>query len=271
MIRLTIWYENLQENGVIEERFLRKDFPDDQRENYAAYLARSAVSIRKVYPDGLGNFLASCFQDCEDISTTLLTLDMPGFGITDELLQNTDVLIWWSHSAHHAIPDGLAQKIQQQVLSGMGFIALHSSHLCKPLKLLLGTSCTLRWRNDDFERVWTTAPTHPIARDIPASFELEQEEMFGEFFDIPKPDDVVFTGWFRGGEVFRAGCTWTRGLGKIFFFQPGHETNPSFHNPHVQQILKNAVRWAAPAAPRRTLACSHEEVAPERKQKAEPE
>ncbi|HIS80498.1 MAG TPA: ThuA domain-containing protein [Candidatus Scatomonas merdavium] len=263
MIRLTIWYENFQENGIADERFLRKDFPQDQLENYSAYLERCAASIQKIYPGGLGKFLESIFRPFDDIQTRLLTLDMPGFGLTDEILQNTDVLIWWSHSVHHAVPDELAQKIQQQVLSGMGFIALHSSHLCKPLKLLLGTSCTLRWRNDDFERVWTTAPTHPIARGIPASFELEQEEMFGEFFDIPKPDDVIFTGWFRGGEVFRSGCTWTRGYGRIFFFQPGHETNPSFHNPYVQQILVNAVRWAAPETARQTLACTHDEAAPE--------
>ena len=185
---------------------------------------------------------------------------MPGCGITDELLENTDVLMWWSHIAQHAVPDELAEKIHQRVLQGMGLIVLHSGHLCKPLKLLLGTSCTLRWREGDFERVWTTAPTHPIAQGIPPMFELETEEMYGEFFDIPKPDDVIFTGWFRGGEVFRSGCTWTRGYGKIFYFQPGHETNPTYHNEYILKILDNAVHWAAPDRIHDKPDCIHAEA-----------
>lgn len=246
MIKLTIWYENIQEKGILDKNLLTEPKSEEDAKKFAGFLAKTAEEMRKIYPDGLGKTLENHFKEKDDISVKLVTIDMPGFGITDELLENTDVLVWWSHIAQQAIPDELAVKIQQRVLQGMGLIVLHSGHLCKPLKLLLGTSCTLRWREGDFERVWTTAPTHPIAKGIPPMFELETEEMYGEFFDIPKPDDVVFTGWFRGGEVFRSGCTWTRGHGKIFYFQPGHETNPTYHNEYILKILDNAVHWTAP-------------------------
>ncbi len=140
----------------------------------------------------------------------------------------------------------------------MGFIALHSAHFAKPFKLLMGTSCSLRWRDNEYERVWCVNPGHPIAGGIPPYFELENEEMYGEFFDIPQPESLVFTGWFRSGEVFRSGCCWTRGLGRVFYFQPGHETNPTYHNPIIQRIICNAVRWAAPVNRRDSLDCKHD-------------
>lgn len=266
MIRVTIWYENVQERGIADPRFMPEGIPEDQIASFSGFLEKSAEEIRAAYPHGVGETLKECLNEQEDISAELVTLDMPHRGLTDELLERTDVLIWWAHIAHDAVPDELAAKIQQRVLRGMGFIALHSAHLCKPLRFLLGTSCTLQWREGDFERLFITAPTHPIAHGIPASFELETEEMYGEYFDIPKPDDVIFTGWFRGGEVFRSGCTWSRGYGKVFYFQPGHETNPTYHNPWVRKILVNAVHWAAPCAPLRdTLDCTHAAKAPEEK------
>ncbi|MBQ8312966.1 MAG: ThuA domain-containing protein, partial [Clostridia bacterium] len=71
-------------------------------------------------------------------------------------------------------------------------------------------------------------------------------EMYGECFDIPRPDDIIFIGWFAGGQVFRSGVTFTRGRGKIFYFQPGHEEAPVYEHPDIQRIITNAVRWAAP-------------------------
>ena len=126
---------------------------------------------------------------------------------------------------------------------GMGLIALHSAHLSKILRRLLGTSMTLCWRHDDSERLFCTTPSHPIAKGIPQSFDIPKEEMYGEYFDIPKPDDIIFTGWFAGGAVFRSGCTFTRGYGRIFYFQPGHEEYPVYQMPEIQQIIRNAVRW----------------------------
>ena len=173
---------------------------------------------------------------------------MENQGISEELLKNTDVLIWWSHARQEDITDENVKLIQNNVLQGMGFIGLHSAHFSKPMKALLGTGMTLKWRNDDSEKLWCTAPYHPIAKGVDSCIDIPAEEMYGEFFDIPKPDDVVFTGWFKGGEVFRSGCTFTRGMGKIFYFQPGHEEYPIYHMPQIQKIITNAVRWAAPTA-----------------------
>ena len=75
---------------------------------------------------------------------------------------------------------------------------------------------------------------------------LEHEETYGEHFEIPQPDELIFISWFEGGEVFRSGCTFTRGKGHIFYFQPGHETFPIYHQPDIQKVITNAVRWAAP-------------------------
>ncbi len=207
---------------------------------------REYEGIAKVYPKGIHGCIADFLGAEEDIEVKCVTLDMEAQGLDEGLLRDTDVLIWWSHARQDDITDENVRLIRDSVLSGMGFIGLHSAHFSKPMKALLGTSMTLKWRNDDSEKLWCTAPYHPIAKDVPSCIDIPSEEMYGEFFDIPKPDDVVFTGWFRGGEVFRSGCTFTRGMGKIFYFQPGHEEYPIYHMPEIQKIIKNAVRWAAP-------------------------
>ena len=183
------------------------------------------------------------------------TLDMPEHGLTQEVLDHTDVLIWWGHMAHHEVTDEIVDRVQERVLKGMGLIVLHSGHKSKPFMRMLGTTCNLNWREGDRERLWCCNPTHPIAQGIPMQFELEHEEMYGEFFDIPKPDDIIFIGWFRGGEVFRSACTFHRGYGKIFYFQPGHESYPTFYNENVQKIIKNAVIWATPNVTVNKLEC----------------
>ncbi|MDF2567181.1 MAG: trehalose utilization protein ThuA [Oscillospiraceae bacterium] len=229
-INVTIWNENRHE----------KD------ENHAA---------SKVYPNGIHNTIKEALSMNENLVIRTATLDEDYCGLPDEVLDQTDVLIWWGHSAHAEVPDSLAEKIQQAVLKGMGFIALHSAHLSKPFVRLMGTSCTLQWRDNDRERLWNVNPSHPIAKGIDKYIELPREEMYGEFFDIPKPDDVVFLGWFAGGEVFRSGCTFQRGYGKVFYFQPGHEEYPVYHDQNIQQILRNAVDWATPLARREELSC----------------
>ena len=258
MIRVTIWDEGVHELGAVPYDFLPQSF----LEKHAAELPiwerdapAGAAAIKKIYPKGLLGTVADYLGKNEDMEVTLVTMMMPEFGLPDEVLDKTDVLIWWGHMAHELVPDELVKKIKSHVLRGMGFIPLHSAHMSKPFGEILGCSGTLRWRDDDFCRVWNVNPTHPIAQGIPVYFELEQEEMYGECFDIPKPDDIVFISWFRGGEVFRGGCTWTRGYGKIFYFHPGHETNPSYNNPYVLKIIENAVRWANPIIRRETLDC----------------
>lgn len=219
---------------------------------------REHENVKAVYPDGIHNCIKR-FLEADDVAVTTATLDMPECGLPDAVLDNTDVLLWWGHCHHHKVPDELARKVQERVQKGMGFIALHSAHHSKPFRLLMGTNCDLRWRDGDRERVWCVNPAHPIAKGLPAYFELEHEEMYGECFTIPKPDDVVFAGWFAGGELFRSGCTFTRGMGKIFYFQPGHEEFPTYKNAYVQQILKNAVQWVKPVQMLEKLECIHPE------------
>ena len=214
--------------------------------------------VKKVYPDGIGGEIAKFLSAEEDIEAKWVTLDMPECGLDEKTLNETDVLFWWGHCAHDKVPDEIVERVKERVLYGMGLVVLHSGHYSKIFRALLGTACSLRWRDHEFERVWNMAPYHPIAKGIPAMFELDDEEMYGEFFDIPKPDDVVFGGWFDGGEIFRSGVTFTRGAGKIFYFQPGHETNRAYYNPYVRQILINAAHWAAPVNWRTMLGCPHD-------------
>lgn len=211
--------------------------------------------IRRVYPDGIHGCIAGFLKEEKEFLVRTATFDEPEHGLTEEVLQNTDVLIFWSHALQEEFLDEVAERVRHHVLSGMGLVALHSAHFSKIMKKLLGTSMTLKWRHGDSEKLWCTLPTHPIAAGVPELIELSKEEMYGEFFDIPKPDDVIFTGWFSGGEVFRSGCTFTRGYGKIFYFQPGHEEYPIYYHPDIQKIIKNGVRFCAPSMERKCPEC----------------
>lgn len=212
-------------------------------------------AVRAVYPQGIHEALASFLRN-EETEVRCFTLDTVG-GITDDVLADTDVMLWWGHLAHDRVPDEVAMRVKNAVNSGMGLIVLHSGHHSKPFKLLMGTSCNLTWREDgDMERVWNVNPAHPIAQGVGRYFELPGVETYGEPFGIPQPDEVVFIGWYEGGEVFRSGCTFTREYGKVFYFQPGHETFPIFYDPTVQRIIKNAVQWAKPNY-RAPLVCPH--------------
>ena len=111
----------------------------------------------------------------------------------------------------------------------------------------MGTNCSLKWREvAEKERLWNIEPGHPITEGIGEHFELPHVEMYGERFDIPTPDKLIFVSWFEGGEVFRSGCCWERGHGRVFYFQPGHETFPIFYEENILKIITNSVRWAAP-------------------------
>ena len=202
--------------------------------------------VAEIYPKGIHGCIGEFLSRHDDISVSYAALDDENQGISEEILSDTDVLIWWGHKAHDEVTDENAEMICRHINGGMGFIPLHSAHHSKIFKRLCGTSCNLRWRHGDRERIWCANPFHPIAKGIPEQFEIPMEEMYGEPFDIPSPHEVVFMGWFAGGEVFRSGITFTRGGGKIFYFQPGHEEYPVYHNENVQQIITNAVYWAAP-------------------------
>lgn len=217
---------------------------------------RADEAVRAVYPEGIHEVVAGALRELEpalDVRTA--TLQDPGHGL--EGLDDTDVLVWWGHAAHDQVPDEAAERVQRRVLGGMGLVVLHSGHLSKPFVRLMGTSCHLRWREaDDRELVWTVAPGHPVARGVPSPIVIPQQEMYGEHFDIPPPDELVFISSFSGGEVFRSGCCFRRGRGRIFYFSPGHETYPVYHQPEIQQVIANGVLWAAPD--------SHEPMYPDR-------
>ena len=220
-IRVTVWNEYIHERK--EER------------------------IGKVYPNGIHGAIAEMLSREEDLEIKTATLDMEEHGLSDDVLDNTDVLIWWGHMAHGQVSEEIAEKVKKRVLDGMGLIALHSAHLSKPFVKLMGTVCRSKWReNDEKERIWVIEPSHPIAEGLPEYIEIEKEETYGERFEIPAPDELVFISWFSGGEVFRSGCCYKRGLGKVFYFRPGHEEYPVYYREDITKVLANAVRWARP-------------------------
>ncbi len=221
-IRVTVWNENIHDK-----------MPE----------------VKAVYPVGIHGAVKAALDADENhrFTTQTVTLDMPEQGLTDEVLENTDVLFWWGHAAHDKVDDALVEKVWKRVLEGMGLVVLHSGHYSKIFKRVTGTGCRLKWREDgDLERIWVVEQGHPIAEGLPEYFELEHEETYGEKFDIPAPDELVFISWFSGGEVCRSGCCYNRGRGKVFYFRPGHETFPSFNDKNVAQVLRNAAAWAAP-------------------------
>jgi trehalose utilization protein len=229
-LNVTVWGENVHE----------------QRED----------DVRARYPDGMHATIAGAVAALlgEAVSVRTATLQEPEHGLSRAVLDDTDVLTWWGHAAHHEVDDAVAARVQDAVLGGMGLVALHSAHYAKPFKRLLGTSCSLRWRNDgERELVWTVEPAHPIAAGVPHPIVIDAQEMYGEHFDIPAPDELVFVSSFAGGEVFRSGCCFRRGAGRIFYFSPGDQDYPVYHHPDIVRVIANAVRWAAPIEPRRPV------------------
>jgi trehalose utilization protein len=202
-------------------------------------------AVADVYPKGIHAALADHLKKQPDFAVKTATLDEPEHGLSESALKGTDVLLWWGHCAHGEVKDEIVDRVYNRVLEGMGLIVLHSGHHSKIFRKLMGTSCNLCWREaGERSRIWVIEPYHPITEGLDGYFELEHEEMYGERFDVPEPDKVIFISWFQGGEVFRSGLTYTRGLGKIFYFQPGHETYPNYFNKDVLKVLTNAARWA---------------------------
>lgn len=208
---------------------------------------RSDATVRAIYPDGIHGTLANCLADAQGIEVRTATLDEPEHGLPQSVIDTTDALVWWGHQAHEEVSDEIAKRVHRAVLGGMGLIALHSAHYSKPFRLLMGTSCGLAWREaGEHERLWVVEPSHPIAAGVDRYFEIPHEEMYGEYFDVPSPDELVFIGWFAGGEVMRSGMVWKRGRGKVFYFQPGHETYGVYHQPEVRRVIENACRYVCP-------------------------
>lgn len=223
------------------------------------YHEKTEDRVKEIYPEGIHATISAFLSEESDFCVRTATLDDPECGLTDEVLAATDVLIWWGHMRHKHVPDEVAERVHNAVLSGMGFIALHSAHHSKPFRRLMGTGADLGWREDgDRERLWVINYNHPIMAGITDRYvELAHEETYAEPFTIPNPDEVLMIGSYEGGEVFRSAVTFHRDNGKIFYFQPGHETFPTFHHKTIQKIIKNAVRFVAPVNGRKALGCTH--------------
>lgn len=218
---------------------------------------KTSEAVHAVYPDGIHGALKAGLSS-DEISVRTVTLDDLPDGLSQQVLDETDVLIWWDHMAHDRVPDEVAERVQQSVLKGMGAIFLHSGHHSKPFRRLMGTTCNLTWREDgDRELVWVCNPSHPIAQGVGRFIKLDHVETYGEPFDIPEPDQLVFIGNYEGGEVFRSGCCFFRGNGRIFYFQPGHESFPIFKDPQILRVITNAIHWAAPVRRVDALECPH--------------
>ena len=207
---------------------------------------RTKPEVAEIYPHGIHEAIRAGIQS-ERFEIATATLDEPEHGLTEERLAATDVLIWWGHKAHHQVEDAIVERVHARVLQGMGLVVLHSGHMSKIFRKLMGTSGKLKWREiGEKERIWVMDPSHPITEGIGPYIELPHEEMYGEHFDIPAPDELLFISWFAGGEVFRSGCTFHRGKGRIFYFRPGHETYPTYYNEQVLRVIANGIEWAAP-------------------------
>jgi trehalose utilization protein len=208
---------------------------------------RREAAAARAYPRGIHVAVADGLEELlgDAVEVATATLDEPDQGLPEDRLAVTDVLVWWGHMAHAQVTDATVDRVRARVLGGMGLIVLHSGHLSRIFTSLMGTSCNLRWREgDDRELVWTVSPSHPVARGVPHPLEVGRHEMYGEYFDIPEPDELVFVSSFSGGEVFRSGCCFRRGNGRVFYFSPGHETQPVYRLPGVRRVLANAVLWA---------------------------
>jgi trehalose utilization protein len=221
-VRVTVWGENVHE--------------------------QHDSAVRAVYPDGMHAAIAAGIRELVPAARVeTVTLQDPEHGLTEARLASTDVLTWWGHRAHAEVSDAVVDRVQRHVLAGMGLIVLHSGHYSKIFKRLMGTTCSLNWREaGERERLWVCDPGHAIARGLERYFELPHEEMYGEPFGVPVPEEQVFISWFEGGEVFRSGCCWRRGNGRIFYFRPGHETYPTYFDRNVRRVIANAVEWARP-------------------------
>ena len=208
---------------------------------------RSNDIVRRTYPNGMHSCIAETLGEDPFITCMTATLQEEEHGLNQNILDNTDVLLWWGHAAHGLVDDLIVDRIQSRILEGMGLIVLHSGHYSKIFKRLMGTTCSLIWREaGELERIWVCNPAHPISNGLSRYFEIPQSEMYGEPFQIPNPEETIFTSWFQGGETFRSGLTFKRGNGKIFYFSPGHETYPIYHQEEIKLILKNSVKWAKP-------------------------
>jgi trehalose utilization protein len=244
----------------MDKRWLTSRSPNSPSPSYRSHVNQIRVTIwnefvhertnpvvAKIYPDGIHGTLAMALNKEATLTIATATLDEPEHGLTEKLLSETDVLLWWGHAKHDAVSDEIVSRVHARVNAGMGLVVLHSGHYSKIFKKLMGTTCVFRWREaGERERLWVVNPAHEIAQGLGEFIEIPASEMYGEPFTIPEPEELVFISWFEGGDVLRSGCCWTRGAGRIFYFSPGHELYPIYHQPEIQRVIRNTIYWARP-------------------------
>jgi trehalose utilization protein len=202
---------------------------------------------RDVYPKGISGALADYFNKLPGFEAKTATLNDPEAGLSDAVLSQTDVLIWFGHKKHNAVPDEAVDRVIKHVRErGMGFIGLHSAHYSKPLKKLLNASGS--WRSyvnhGKPEQMWIVLPDHPIAKGV-NDFTIPKTELYAEPFQVPPPEAVIVEGTWESGHRSREVMTWTIGKGRMVYIRAGHEEYPIYFMPQMQRLVANSVEWAA--------------------------
>ena len=205
------------------------------------------AEIPQLYPGGIARYTAEYLREDTALEVRISAFQDAAYGLGDDLLQETDVLVMYSHFFNDQLPqdrlDAVCRRVREQ---GMGLVLLHSALWMNLTRQLVGPCGYAAYREiGEKERVWTVLPDHPIASGMPVSFEFQHSEMYQESAGFPRPDDVIFLSWYEGGEASRAGVTWTRGKGRIFYFSPGHAMYDVMQSAHYHQVVRNGVRWAA--------------------------
>ncbi|MGH8247970.1 MAG: ThuA domain-containing protein [Gammaproteobacteria bacterium] len=214
-----------------------------------------------VYPEGINGVIATMLKDNKNVRVTVANLSDPELGLSESVLEQTDVLVWFGHRKHKEVSDEVVDRVVRHVMErGMGYLPLHSAHYARPFQRLmvkraeatgykLASNPVGGWSGVSHPKVPQTikvlAPKHPVAKGI-KDFVIPQDEMYVNPFNVPPPDVKVLEGVWEGGEQQGSdGMIWNMGKGRVFYFRPGHETYPVFQQPEVQQVLKNAVKWLA--------------------------
>jgi trehalose utilization protein len=202
---------------------------------------------RNIYPNGISGALADYLNKQSEFEAKTATLDDPDNGVSESVLGQTDVVIWFGHKKHAQVPDVAVDRIDKHVKErGMGFIALHSSHYSKALKKLLNAagSWSSYVNHGKPEQMWIVLPGHPIAEGV-TDFTIPQTEIYTEPFAVPEPESVVVEGTWESGHRGREVMTWSLGKGRLVYIRAGHEEYPIYFMPQMQKLVANSAKWAA--------------------------
>lgn len=90
-------------------------------------------SQKEAYENFLGNAIADFLRGEDGLAVQSVTIDDPEQGISQAVLDNCDVLIWWGHKRQSEILPEAGKRIVERISSGkLHLIALHSAHWSTP-------------------------------------------------------------------------------------------------------------------------------------------